>query len=99
MLLTGLVVEIALIPFALYHFHRAGLYGVAANMVAIPLTTFVIMPLEAGALLLDIGRAGRAALVGDGLGDRCAALARPHGRRRPRARWRCCRPCRAGRSR
>jgi competence protein ComEC len=53
LLLTGLVVEIALIPFALYHFLRAGLYGVAANMIAIPLTTFVIMPLEAGALALD----------------------------------------------
>jgi competence protein ComEC len=53
LLLTGLVVEVALIPFALYHFHRAGLYGVAANMIAIPLTTFVIMPLEAGALILD----------------------------------------------
>ncbi|MDQ3077831.1 MAG: ComEC family competence protein [Pseudomonadota bacterium] len=53
LLLTGLAVEIALIPFALYHFHKAGLYGVAANLVAIPLTTFVVMPLEAGALLLD----------------------------------------------
>jgi competence protein ComEC len=53
MILTGLAVELALIPFALYHFHKAGLYGVAANLVAIPLTTFVIMPLEAGALLLD----------------------------------------------
>ena len=53
LLLTGLVVEIALIPFALYHFHRAGLYGVAANLIAIPLTTFVIMPLEAAALMLD----------------------------------------------
>lgn len=53
MILTGLAVEIALIPLALYHFHRAGLYGVAANIVAIPLTTFVIMPLEAGALFLD----------------------------------------------
>jgi competence protein ComEC len=50
---TGLAVEIALMPLALYHFHRAGLYGVGANIVAIPLTTFVIMPLEAGALLLD----------------------------------------------
>jgi competence protein ComEC len=50
---TGLAVELALIPLALYHFHRAGLYGVAANIIAIPLTTFVIMPLEAGALLLD----------------------------------------------
>ncbi len=53
LMLTGLVVEIALMPFALYHFHRAGLYGVAANLIAIPLTTFVIMPLEALALLLD----------------------------------------------
>ncbi len=50
---TGLCVELALIPLALFHFHRAGLYGVAANIFAIPLTTFVIMPLEAGALLLD----------------------------------------------
>jgi competence protein ComEC len=53
MVLTGLVVEVALIPLALFHFHRAGLYGVAANIVAIPLTTFVIMPVEAGALMLD----------------------------------------------
>ncbi|MGN6155658.1 MAG: ComEC/Rec2 family competence protein [Sphingomicrobium sp.] len=53
MLATGLAVEIALIPLALYHFHRAGLYGIGANLIAIPLTTFVIMPLEAGALLLD----------------------------------------------
>jgi competence protein ComEC len=51
--LTGLVVELALMPFALYHFHKAGIYGVFANLVAIPLTTFVIMPLEAGALVLD----------------------------------------------
>jgi competence protein ComEC len=50
---TGLAVEIALAPLALYHFHRSGLYGVGANIIAIPLTTFVIMPLEAGALFLD----------------------------------------------
>lgn len=53
LLATGLVVEVALMPFALYHFHKAGLYGVVANLVAIPLTTFVIMPLEALALILD----------------------------------------------
>jgi competence protein ComEC len=54
LLLTGLVVEAALAPIAIFHFHRAGLYGAAANIVAIPLTTFVIMPAEALALLLDI---------------------------------------------
>ncbi|HET9810941.1 MAG TPA: ComEC/Rec2 family competence protein [Sphingomicrobium sp.] len=58
MLATGLAVEIALIPLALYHFHKAGLYGIGANLVAIPLTTFVIMPLEAGALLLDLAGVG-----------------------------------------
>jgi competence protein ComEC len=59
MVATGLVVEFALIPMALFHFHRAGLYGVGANIIAIPLTTFVIMPLEAGALLLDVVGWGR----------------------------------------
>jgi competence protein ComEC len=58
-IVTGLVVEMALIPMALFHFHRSGLYGVAANIVAIPLTTFIIMPLEAGALLLDAAGLGK----------------------------------------
>jgi len=56
---TGLAVELALMPFALFHFHRAGLYGVGANIIAIPLTTFVIMPLEAGALVFDLFGWGR----------------------------------------
>ena len=53
LLLTGLVVEAALAPIALYHFHKSGLYGAFANIVAIPLTTFVIMPAEALALAFD----------------------------------------------
>nr|WP_239017891.1 ComEC/Rec2 family competence protein [Sphingomonas aracearum] len=53
LLLTGVVVELALMPIGLFHFHKAGLYGALANIVAIPLTTFVTMPLEALALLLD----------------------------------------------
>ncbi|MEM1131769.1 MAG: ComEC/Rec2 family competence protein [Pseudomonadota bacterium] len=51
--LTGLVIEITLMPIALYHFHKAGIYGALANIIAIPLTTFIIMPLEAIALLAD----------------------------------------------
>jgi competence protein ComEC len=54
LVLTGLAVEAALVPIALFHFHQAGLYGAAANIIAIPLTTFVVMPLEALALLLDV---------------------------------------------
>jgi competence protein ComEC len=58
LILTGLAVEAALMPIALYHFHKAGFYGALANVVAIPLTTFVIMPLEALALLFDLAGLG-----------------------------------------
>jgi competence protein ComEC len=51
--LTGLVIELALMPIVLFHFHRAGVYGALANLVAIPLVTFVSMPLVALALALD----------------------------------------------
>lgn len=54
LLLTGLVVEAALMPIALYHFHKAGMYGALANIVAIPLTTFIVMPFEAAGLALDM---------------------------------------------
>ncbi|WP_343347006.1 ComEC/Rec2 family competence protein [Sphingomicrobium sp. XHP0239] len=52
--LTGLAVELALIPFALFHFHKAGLYGVFANLLAIPMTTFIIMPVLALAIIADL---------------------------------------------
>lgn len=58
LILTGLAVEVALTPIALFHFHRSGLYGAAANIVAIPFTTFVIMPLEALALVFDLAGIG-----------------------------------------
>ena len=51
---TGLVIEFALMPIVLFHFHRAGVYGAFANVIAIPLVTFVTMPLLAAALLLDL---------------------------------------------
>ncbi len=55
---TGVVIELALMPIVLFHFHRAGLYGALANVVAIPLVTFVSMPLIALGLLLDTAGAG-----------------------------------------
>ena len=54
LLATGVVIELALMPIGLFHFHRAGVYGALANVVAIPLTTFVTMPLIALALALDL---------------------------------------------
>lgn len=53
-LLTGLVIELVLMPIGFFHFHRAGVFGALANVVAIPLTTFVIMPLIATALAFDV---------------------------------------------
>jgi competence protein ComEC len=58
LLVTGLVIELALMPLAFYHFHRAGVFGALANVIAIPLTTFVTMPLIALALFLDSIGAG-----------------------------------------
>ena len=53
LLVTGFVIEIALMPIVLFHFHRAGVYGALANVIAIPLVTFMSMPLIAIALALD----------------------------------------------
>ncbi|WP_449471685.1 ComEC/Rec2 family competence protein [Sphingobium chungangianum] len=58
LLLSGFAVEMVLAPIALFHFHKAGMIGAFANLVAIPLTTFVVMPLEALALLLDVAGLG-----------------------------------------
>jgi competence protein ComEC len=58
LLLTGVVIEMTLMPIVLFHFHRAGVYGALANVIAIPLVTFLSMPLVALALLLDAIGAG-----------------------------------------
>lgn len=53
LLVTGVVIELALMPIGLFHFHQSGVYGALANVIAIPLTTVISMPLIALALLLD----------------------------------------------
>ncbi|MGN6355905.1 MAG: ComEC/Rec2 family competence protein [Novosphingobium sp.] len=58
LLVTGVVIELALLPIGLFHFHKTGVYGAFANVIAIPLTTFVTMPLIGLALLLDTIGAG-----------------------------------------
>jgi competence protein ComEC len=50
---AGLVAELVLTPIALHHFGRAGAYGVIANILAVPLTSFLIMPLLGAWLLLE----------------------------------------------
>ncbi len=44
MTLTSLVASLATAPFALYHFNRFTAYGLAANLLAVPLTGMWIMP-------------------------------------------------------
>lgn len=69
LLVTGFVIEFALMPIVLFHFHRAGFYGAMANVVSIPLVTFLSMPLIALALFLDLFGLGAPAwwLVGQSL--------------------------------
>ena len=42
--LTTLVAWLATAPFAIYHFNRFALYGLAANLIAVPITALWIMP-------------------------------------------------------
>ncbi|WP_200341463.1 ComEC/Rec2 family competence protein [Rhodovibrio sodomensis] len=42
--LTSVIAILATGPFAVFHFNRLALYGLAANLVAVPLTAFWIMP-------------------------------------------------------
>ena len=52
LVLTSLVAGTASLPFAAYHFGRATLYYVPANMLAVPLTAFWVLPCGIAALLL-----------------------------------------------
>ncbi len=45
LLMTGIVAELTIGPIALFHFNQMGIYGIGANLIAIPLTSFVIIPL------------------------------------------------------
>jgi len=49
---TSFVASLATLPFALFHFDRLSVYGVFANAIAVPLTTFWIMPFAALSLIL-----------------------------------------------
>jgi competence protein ComEC len=54
LLASGIVAEMALSSIGLFHFNRAGIYGVLANLVAIPFSSFVIMPVLVLALLAEM---------------------------------------------
>lgn len=55
-LATSLIATLATAPFAAYHFQRLALYGLGANLLAVPLTAFWIMPwCLIGYLLMPLG--------------------------------------------
>ncbi|WP_380221285.1 ComEC/Rec2 family competence protein [Insolitispirillum peregrinum] len=59
MVLSSVVATIMTAPYAAYHFHRFNAYGVVANLLAIPLASFLVMPgLVAGLLLMPLGLDG-----------------------------------------
>lgn len=51
LMLTSLIASLMTAPYAAYHFDRLTLYGIAANMLAVPLTGFWVMPLAVLALI------------------------------------------------
>ena len=56
LMLTSILAGAATAPFGLAHFGRLQWYGVAANAVAVPLTSFIIMPAGMlAALLMPLG--------------------------------------------
>lgn len=50
--LSSLVAGFATAPFAIHHFGRFAAYGLLGNMMAMPITSFIIMPMGLLALLL-----------------------------------------------
>lgn len=77
LLVSSLVAELVLSPIAAAHFGRAGVYGVAANMLAIPFTSLVVMPLLALHLLLGgLGLAGLTTPILGACLDALAGIAR-----------------------
>ena len=51
--MSSIVAGLATAPFAIYHFGQVSTYGIISNMVAIPLTTFIIMPFSILSLILS----------------------------------------------
>ncbi|SDD63791.1 ComEC/Rec2 family competence protein [Kordiimonas lacus] len=49
---TTIVAEVAVAPFALYHFQATPLVGLGANLLAVPIVSLVVMPLALLALLV-----------------------------------------------
>ncbi|WP_417448958.1 ComEC/Rec2 family competence protein [Kordiimonas sp.] len=52
MAFTSLISQVAIAPFALYHFQTLSLIGILANVVVVPIMSAVVMPLALATLVL-----------------------------------------------
>lgn len=61
---TTVIASLATAPFVLHHFGRLAVYGVAANLFAVPIVAFLVMPAGLiGLLLIPFGLEGPAILL------------------------------------
>lgn len=68
-LVSSVIATVATAPFAIAHFGRLSLFGLVANLVAVPITAFMIMPaIVAAAVLMPLGwEAPALHVVGQGI--------------------------------
>jgi len=66
--LTTLIAGVATAPFAIFHFNRFAGYGLAANLIAVPVTALWVMPWAVAAFLLMLFGFEAAALTPMGWG-------------------------------
>jgi competence protein ComEC len=66
--LSTVIASVAVAPFAAYHFHQSQQYAVIANLLAIPICNFIVMPAALAALVLMPFGLEAAALYPMGLG-------------------------------
>jgi len=67
-MVSSMIATVATAPFAVFHFDRLALYGLLANMIAVPVTGLWIMPLVLATYFLDLFGLAALALVPLGWG-------------------------------
>lgn len=65
---STLIATVSTAPFALFHFQQVALYGVAANLVAVPLMAFWVMPMLAIGCIAALAGFGEIGFVPAGWG-------------------------------
>ena len=68
-MLTSLIASVATTPFTIYHFGRFPVYGILANLVAVPITSMWVMPWAITSVfsMLGEGQSGPLHMLGYGM--------------------------------